>query len=82
MSLRTAPALIASLEEAGYPVSDMTENEAAKLHVRHMVGGRTFGSKNELLYQQAEAGTPSGQRILVTGSFMIAGPALSWLGLY
>ena len=45
------PALIASLREAGYPVTDMTENEAAKLHVRHMVGGHTFGDKQELLYR-------------------------------
>lgn len=44
-------ALIASLREAGYPVTDMTENEVAKLHVRHMVGGHTFGEKQELLYR-------------------------------
>ncbi len=45
------PALIASLDQAGYPVSDMTDNEAAKLHVRHMVGGRAFGGKREILYR-------------------------------
>ena len=39
------------LAAAGYRVSDMTDNETAKLHVRHMVGGRTFGSKPELLYR-------------------------------
>jgi threonine dehydratase len=44
-------ALVAALREAGYPVTDMTENEAAKLHVRHMVGGHTFGEKHELLYR-------------------------------
>lgn len=43
--------LIDDLSGAGYPVSDMTDNEAAKLHVRHMVGGRTFGEKQELLYR-------------------------------
>ena len=43
--------LISSLTGAGYPVSDMTDNEAAKLHVRHMVGGRTFGGKQEILYR-------------------------------
>ncbi len=43
--------LIETLGTAGYPVSDMTDNEAAKLHVRHMVGGRTFGEKQELLYR-------------------------------
>ena len=40
-----------SLAAAGYRVSDMTDNETAKLHVRHMVGGRTFGSKPELLFR-------------------------------
>lgn len=45
------PVLIGTLEKAGYPVSDMTDNEAAKLHVRHMVGGHTFGGKQELLYR-------------------------------
>ena len=45
------PRLIDSLTVAGYPVSDMTDNEAAKLHVRHMVGGRTFGGKQEILYR-------------------------------
>ncbi len=40
-----------SLVSAGYRVTDMTGNEAAKLHVRHMVGGRAFGSKPELLYR-------------------------------
>jgi threonine dehydratase len=39
------------LVNARYAVSDMTDNEAAKLHVRHMVGGRTLGRKNELLYR-------------------------------
>jgi threonine dehydratase len=43
--------LIDSLRQAGYPVSDMTDNEVAKLHVRHMVGGHTFGEKQELLYR-------------------------------
>jgi threonine dehydratase len=44
-------AVIASLRESGYAVRDMTDNEAAKLHVRHMVGGRTNGAKPELLYR-------------------------------
>ncbi|MEQ8858335.1 MAG: threonine ammonia-lyase, biosynthetic [Pseudomonadales bacterium] len=44
-------ALLAGLEGAGYAVQDMTGNEAAKLHVRHMVGGRAFGGKSELLYR-------------------------------
>ena len=44
-------ALAGALTDAGYLAVDMTDNEAAKLHVRHMVGGRTFGSKSELLYR-------------------------------
>ena len=41
----------AGLAGAGYRFTDMTDNEAAKLHVRHMVGGRAFGAKSELLYR-------------------------------
>ena len=40
-----------NLAAAGYRVTDMTDNETAKLHVRHMVGGRAFGSKPELLFR-------------------------------
>ena len=43
--------VLAELAQARYAVSDMTDNEAAKLHVRHMVGGRTLGNTNELLYR-------------------------------
>ncbi|MFU8821149.1 MAG: threonine ammonia-lyase, biosynthetic [Gammaproteobacteria bacterium] len=39
------------LGAAGYAVEDMTANEAAKLHVRHMVGGRPAGDKPELLFR-------------------------------
>ena len=31
--------LIARLEDAGYRVMDMTQNDTAKLHLRHMIGG-------------------------------------------
>ena len=44
-------AVAGGLARAGYRVTDMTDNEAAKLHIRHMVGGRTHGSKPELLYR-------------------------------
>ncbi len=44
-------AVAGSLVSAGYRVTDMTGNEAAKLHVRHMVGGRALGRKPELLYR-------------------------------
>lgn len=32
-------ALIASIRGAGFPVTDLSDDEMAKLHVRHMVGG-------------------------------------------
>ncbi|RPG29387.1 MAG: threonine ammonia-lyase, biosynthetic [Gammaproteobacteria bacterium TMED92] len=43
--------VVASLQQRDYSVLDMTENEAAKLHVRHMVGGRSSLSDDELLYR-------------------------------
>ena len=43
--------LISSLLNANYVVEDMSNNEVAKLHVRHMVGGRTGGVKKELVYR-------------------------------
>jgi threonine dehydratase len=43
--------VIRLLGEAGYAVEDMTDNEAAKLHVRHMVGGHAPGAKPELLFR-------------------------------
>jgi threonine dehydratase len=44
-------ALLAELRDADYPVEDLSENEMAKLHVRHMVGGRSPGVKNERLFR-------------------------------
>jgi threonine dehydratase len=32
---------------AGYPTLELTDNEIAKLHVRHMVGGRSFHVADE-----------------------------------
>ena len=42
--------LIAELGARGYPVTDMTDNELAKLHIRHLVGGRA-AVPDELLYR-------------------------------
>jgi threonine dehydratase len=42
--------LVKRLTDKGYPVIDMTDNEMAKLHIRHMVGGRAEVG-NELLYR-------------------------------
>ena len=43
--------LVSHLNGLGYPVVDLTDNEMAKLHIRHMVGGRASGTKNEALYR-------------------------------
>ena len=43
--------LIEKLSMQGYPVTDLTGDEIAKLHVRYMVGGRSTGLKDELLYR-------------------------------
>ncbi len=45
------PELAAVLEAAGYVVEDMTDNEIAKLHVRHMVGGRMNQAMAESIYR-------------------------------
>ena len=41
----------ALLGAQGYPVLDLSGNELAKLHIRHLVGGQVPGLKNELLYR-------------------------------
>lgn len=43
--------LIASLQQAGLRVVDMTDNEAAKLHIRHMVGGRSHHVHDERVFR-------------------------------
>ncbi len=43
--------LIQALNDAKYPVVDMSDNELAKLHVRHMVGGRAPNADNEIVYR-------------------------------
>ena len=44
--------IIQQLENKGYVVDDMTDNEVAKLHTRYMVGGCPGkGVSNELLYR-------------------------------
>ncbi len=43
--------LVSQLRKAGYPVEDLSNNEMAKLHVRHMVGGRSTGVENERLFR-------------------------------
>ena len=41
--------LAATLTAAGYDTIEFTDNEVAKLHVRHMVGGRSPEVANELI---------------------------------
>ncbi len=43
--------LLGALKGKGFPVIDLTDNEMAKLHVRHMVGGRAPGVCNERLFR-------------------------------
>ncbi|HEX8873599.1 MAG TPA: threonine ammonia-lyase, biosynthetic [Nitrosospira sp.] len=46
-----AAKLIKSLERSGLRTVDLNDNEMAKLHIRHLVGGRAREIKNELLYR-------------------------------
>lgn len=43
--------LVSDLEAKGYPLVDMTDNEIAKLHIRHMVGGRAEEATDEVVYR-------------------------------
>jgi len=43
--------LIADINAAGLPVCDLTDNEMAKRHIRHMVGGRVVTPERELIYR-------------------------------
>ncbi|HEY5789181.1 MAG TPA: threonine ammonia-lyase, biosynthetic, partial [Gammaproteobacteria bacterium] len=44
-------ALVADLAQRGYPVVDLSDNELAKIHVRHMVGGHAPQVADEILYR-------------------------------
>lgn len=43
--------LLDQLQQAGYKVVDLSDNELAKLHLRHMVGGRSSIIANERLFR-------------------------------
>ena len=43
--------VVRELRAAGFAVTDMTDDEMAKLHVRYMVGGHARGIANEVLYR-------------------------------
>jgi threonine dehydratase len=44
-------AVLAAIAAAGFAAVDMTDDEMAKLHVRHMVGGSSRGLEHEHLYR-------------------------------
>jgi len=46
-----ADELLSEVAAAGFPVADLSDNEMAKLHVRHMIGGRSAGVGNERLFR-------------------------------
>jgi threonine dehydratase len=48
-SRQDGTALLSQLTSAGYETVDLTDNELAKLHVRHMVGGHAPDVRNERL---------------------------------
>jgi threonine dehydratase len=43
--------LVKDLRTRGYATEDLTDNEMAKLHVRHLVGGHAPFADNELIYR-------------------------------
>ena len=46
-----APALARSFQRAGFPALDLTHDELAKLHLRHLVGGRSALAAGERLFR-------------------------------
>ena len=44
-------AIVTAISSGGFEVLDLTHDELAKLHLRHMVGGRADLARDELLYQ-------------------------------
>jgi threonine dehydratase len=49
--LQDATDLVADLQKQGLPALDLTNNEMAKLHLRHLVGGHAPQAKNEVVYR-------------------------------
>ena len=62
-SRQDAADLATTLTARGYETVDLTDNELAKLHVRHMVGGRSPDVANE---RSAASSFPSGPGALMT----------------
>jgi threonine dehydratase len=43
--------LVRRLQDAGLETLDLSDNEMAKLHIRHMVGGRSHEARDEMVYR-------------------------------
>jgi threonine dehydratase len=50
-SRRETADLVKTLKKAGLAAQDLTDNEMAKLHVRHLVGGRAPSIDDEIVYR-------------------------------
>lgn len=50
-SRQQADELASRFAQAGFDALNLTDDELAKLHLRHMVGGRSPAAENELLYR-------------------------------
>ncbi|KYC42661.1 threonine ammonia-lyase [Scytonema hofmannii PCC 7110] len=46
-----AAKMLATFNDCGFKTIDLTDDELTKLHLRHMVGGRSSLAQNELLYR-------------------------------
>jgi len=46
-----ATRIAATLRDEGFPTLDLTDDELAKQHLRHMIGGRSARAHDELLYR-------------------------------
>jgi threonine dehydratase len=46
-----AKSLINALQQRGLPATDLTDNEVAKLHLRHLVGGHAPQAEHECVYR-------------------------------
>jgi threonine dehydratase len=61
-----ASEIVAALKAQGYRVLDLSDNELAKLHVRHLVGGQAPGLKHEVLYRFEFPERPGALRAFLT----------------
>ncbi len=59
--------LYSRLKALGYEVLDLTDNELARDHLRHLVGGRAPGDQRELLYRFRFPERPGALETFLTG---------------